>query len=136
MLYSQACCCFLLTTLIVACQIIEPCFDRTYIADAYANRKDKGTHAALNQIQRYCACYKYILQCDIKSFIPSIDHQILLHTLFKKITDPRVQRVIKEIIESGEGVLDEQYQMVYFEGDDLLSVNRPRVLLHLGIQVQ
>ena len=30
------------------CNIIEPLFDRRFIADSYANRVDKGTHKAIN----------------------------------------------------------------------------------------
>ena len=29
------------------CNIIEPIFEKTFIYDSYANRKDKGAHAAL-----------------------------------------------------------------------------------------
>lgn len=32
------------------CSILEPIFDKTFISDSYANRKGKGTHAALRRI--------------------------------------------------------------------------------------
>ena len=37
--------------------------------------------------------------------------------------------MIQQIIDSGRGVLDDQYTMVYFPGDDLLATNRQRGLL-------
>lgn len=36
--------------------------------------------------------------------------------------------LIDKILQSGEGILSEQYEMVYFPGDDLLAALRPRGL--------
>lgn len=33
------------------CMMIEPLFDKIFIADSYACRVDKGTHAALNRLE-------------------------------------------------------------------------------------
>ena len=39
-----------------------------------------------------------------------------------------MRRLIGIILESGVGVLGEEYDMVYFPGDDLFAANRPRGL--------
>lgn len=72
--------------------------------------------------------FRYVLQCDIRQFFPSIDHVILRHILARKISDDGVLWLIDRILESGRGVLSEEYAMVYFPGDDLFAVNRPRGL--------
>jgi RNA-directed DNA polymerase len=110
------------------CNLIEPIFERTFIADSYANRLGKGTHRALNRAQQLARHYPYVLQCDIRQFFPSIDHAILRQILARKITDDKVLWLIDRILESGRGVLSEEYAMVYFPGDDLFAVNRPRGL--------
>ena len=69
-----------------------------------------------------------MLQCDIRQFFPSIDHAILRDILAAKLDDPGVLWLIDRILESGVGVLSEAYDMVYFPGDDLFAVNRPRGL--------
>lgn len=46
----------------------------------------------------------------------------------RKITDRGVLWLVDRILASGEGVLHEAYDMVYFPGDDLFAVNRPRGL--------
>lgn len=110
------------------CNIIEPIFERSFIADSYANRAGKGTHRALDRVQALARRYRYVLQCDLQQFFPSIDHAILRQILARKVHDPAGLWLIDQILASGIGVLSEQYDMVYFASDDLLAVNRPRGL--------
>ncbi len=110
------------------CNVIEPLFERTFIADSYANRKKKGTHRALDRCQYFTAHYRYVLQCDVRQFFPSIDHAVLRAILAKKLADEGVLWLVDRILASGEGVLREDYTMVWFPGDDLFAVDRPRGL--------
>lgn len=110
------------------CNAIEPVFERSFIADSYANRVGKGTHRALNRCQRLARRYTYVLQCDVAQFFPSIDHLLLEGVLRRKVRDPDILWLIHQILASGAGVLSEQYDMVYFPGDDLLATNRARGL--------
>ena len=129
------------------CNIIEPIFERTFIFDSYANRIGKGTHKALDRATHYARRFKYVLACDIRQFFPSIDHEILRNVIARNVAvsgaerrrtanDGDVMWLIDKILQSGIGVLSEEYQMVYFPGDDpstgsgqgLFAVNRPRGL--------
>lgn len=110
------------------CQVIEPAFERSFIHHSYANRVAKGTHRALDTCQSWLGQYRYSLQCDIRQFFPSIDHHILQRILNRRIQDSAIRRLIALILQSGIGVLNEEYEMVYFSGDNLLAVNRPRGL--------
>ena len=110
------------------CNIIEPMFERTFIADSFANRVGKGTHRALSRVQQLSRRYLYVLQCDVRQFFPSIDHAVLRNILLRKIDDRNVLWLMDRILESGKRVLSEAYDMVYFPGDDLFAVNRPRGL--------
>jgi RNA-directed DNA polymerase len=110
------------------CNVIEPIFERTFIADSYANRVGKGTHCALDRAQTLARCYPYVLQCDVEQFFPSVDHGILCGILARKIADADVLWLIERIVASGEGVLQSEYRPVYFPGDDLFALKRPRGL--------
>jgi len=110
------------------CNVIEPIFERSFIHDSYANRVGKGTHRALDRAQHYARRFPYVLQLDVRQFFPSIDHAILRSILARKIADKDVFWLIDRILASGEGVLDEAYDMVYFPGDDLFAAQRPRGL--------
>jgi retron-type reverse transcriptase len=110
------------------CNLIEPLFERGFIFDSYANRIGKGTHRALDRCQQFTRHYRYVLQCDIRQFFPSIDHAILLDILRRKIADPGALWLCEQILAGGAGVLSEEYEMVYFPGDDLFAALRPRGL--------
>jgi hypothetical protein len=108
--------------------VIEPIFERSFIGDSYANRRGKGTHRALDRCQQLARRFPFVLQLDIRQFFPSIDHLVLRDRLARKIVDPCVLWLIDRILASGTGVLSEAYDMVYFPGDDLFAINRPRGL--------
>ena len=108
--------------------VIEPIFERQFISDSYANRVGKGTHRALDRCTHFARRYDYVLPCDIKQHFPSIDHAILRQILAKPIACPETLWLIDRILASGIGVLGEEYDMVYFPGDDLLAAARPRGL--------
>lgn len=110
------------------CNLIEPHFEPLFIPDSYANRPGKGTHRAVDRLQQFAKRYRYVLRLDIVKHFPSIDHEILLDTLAGQLDDGGVLDLAGRIIASGEGVLDQEYDMVWFPGDDLLAACRPRGL--------
>lgn len=86
---------------------LYPFFDRTWIADSYSCRNEKGTHRAMNRFNYFAnkvsknntkTCW--VLKCDIRKFFASIDQEILLKVLFRYIADLETRAVLKEIIQS------------------------------------
>ena len=112
----------------VLMNIIEPLFERQFVFDSYANRQGKGTHAALDRCTYFLRRYQYVMHLDVRQFFPSIDHEILLSILSRTIRDERVMKMAGKIISGGAGVQADEYEMIYFPGDDLFAVNRPRGL--------
>jgi RNA-directed DNA polymerase len=110
------------------CRVIEPIFEARFIADSYANRKGKGTHRALDRCQQFARQYPFVLQCDVRQFFPSIDHIILQAQLERRIVDADVHWLVGRILQSGVGVLTEEYALHLFPGDDLFAACRPRGL--------
>jgi retron-type reverse transcriptase len=110
------------------CNVIEPLFELRFHPHSYANRTGKGTHQAIDQLQTYTRRYRYALRLDVVQHFPSLDHAILKETLFSIIHDMPVRHLIEVIINSGQGVLTDEYEMVYFPGDSLLDRLRPRGL--------
>jgi Reverse transcriptase (RNA-dependent DNA polymerase) len=110
------------------CNIIEPRFERVFIPDSFANRIGKGTHRSIDRLQYFCRRYSYVLRCDIRQHFASIDHAILQKSLHKLVWEPDIMALIEKIMAGGCDVLADEYDMVWFPGDDLLAVCRPRGL--------
>jgi len=108
------------------CNVIVPIFDRTFIATTYANRKGYGSHRAFQQFVRYARSSRYILQCDICKYFPSIDVAILKQLIRRKLKCQDTLWLIDTILDTpsqGETPID------YFPGDTLLTpLQRPRGL--------
>ncbi len=100
------------------CNIIVPIFDRTFIDDSYANRNGFGTHRALKRFTQFARSSRYVVQCDIKKYFPSIDHEILKQLLRRKIKCKNTLWLIDTIIDNS----NEQFPAIeHFSGDDLLT---------------
>jgi len=110
------------------CNVIEPLFEARFIADSYANRVGKGTHRAIDRFQEYARCYRYVLRMDVVQHFASLDHAILRAVIAEVVQDDDVLWLVDGILASGAGVLADEYDMVYFPGDDLLASLRPRGL--------
>jgi hypothetical protein len=110
------------------CLVTVRHFEKWFLPDSYANRRGKGTHAALDRCQQFAHRYRYALQCDIEQFFPAMDHAVLRAILAQLLPDNSVQWLIDRILHSGRGVLAEEYVMRYFPGDDIFAAERPRGL--------
>jgi retron-type reverse transcriptase len=110
------------------CNVIEPIYERKFIHDSYANRSGKGSHRALDRAQSFARRYRYVLKCDIETFFPAIDHTILRQILWRHIACQDARWLMEQIINSGSGILSDQYRQRWFPGDDLLAALRPRGL--------
>jgi len=105
------------------CHIIEPLFERNFIYDSYACRKDKGTHKAISRYTEFARQNTYVLKCDIRKYFQSIDHVILYGLIFRKIKCPDTLWLIRKIIDTRrDGTV-----VFYFPGDELFTpYERPR----------
>ena len=110
------------------CQIIMPIWEARFHDHSYACRVGKGTHRAVQRCQDLARKYQYVLQCDVREFFPSIDHQILLQILQTHIADQRILDLSSQILQAGEDILRSEYTPVLFAGDDLFALGRARGL--------
>ena len=100
------------------CNVIESIFEKSFIYDSYANRKEKGTHKALDRFVKYFRSSQYVLKCDIVKYFPSIDHEILKNLLRRKIKCKDTLWLINLIIDNSNPQIPANE---YFEGDDLFT---------------
>ena len=75
-------------------RVLYQIFDKNFIYDSYSCRIGKGTHLAVNRLEQ---CIRklsknnsrniYALKCDIRKFFDSVDKEILLELIKRKIKD-------------------------------------------------
>jgi retron-type reverse transcriptase len=100
------------------CNIIAPIFERTFIHHTYANRKGYGTHRALKHFTHLVKTHRYVLQCDIRRYFPSIDHEILKTIIRRKIKCPETLWLIDLIIDHSN---PQEPVETYFPGDSIFT---------------
>ncbi len=86
---------------------LYPFFDKTFIADSFSCRLEKGTHKAIGRFldffrkaSRNNTKNCWVLKCDIRKFFANIDHEILVKILKDYIPDKNILWLLKEIINS------------------------------------
>jgi retron-type reverse transcriptase len=90
--------------------VLNPIFEPTLIPNSFSCRVGKGTHKGLDALRtmlrkvsknntRQC----YVLKCDVRKFFDSIDHDILLSILRRRIEDSDMMLLLENIIESYSG---------------------------------
>jgi retron-type reverse transcriptase len=100
------------------CNIIVPIFESTFIQDSYANRVGFGTHRALRRFTQFARSNRYILQCDIKKYFPTIDREILKQLIRQKIKCRDTLWLIDAIVDNSN---EQETVIDYFPDDDLLT---------------
>jgi retron-type reverse transcriptase len=100
------------------CNIIVPLIEKSFITDTYANRVGYGTHRALKRFIQFARSSRYVLQCDLRKYFPSIDHEILKQIIRRKIKCKDTLWLIDSIIDSSN---PQEPVIEYFPGDDLLT---------------
>lgn len=91
------------------CRVIGPVFDRGFIFDSYANRIGKGTLVANDRFDAFIQkCSRngkrdaFVLKADVRKYFDSIDHEILLNTLSRRIHCERTLGLLHLVISSFE----------------------------------
>jgi RNA-directed DNA polymerase len=107
------------------CNFLEPIMDKTLVDQTYACRYNKGSHRAIAKAVNYVRKYKYVLKLDVKKYFFSIDHEILLEKLKKKISDKKLLQLIKLLLDTHD--TGEEYYMG-FKGDTLFEYARKKGL--------
>lgn len=87
--------------------VLNPIFEPTFIVHSFSCRKGKGTHKAVDALDRMLRSVSrnatrpcFVLKCDIHQFFASVDHSVLLGILEKRLKDTQTIALLREIIGS------------------------------------
>jgi RNA-directed DNA polymerase len=83
-------------------QVLSPRFEGGFSQSSYGFREGRNAHQAVRQVE---ACWKegrrYAVDCDLKSFFDTVNHDRLMGQLREKIHDPLVLGLIRRYLEAG-----------------------------------
>ncbi len=82
--------------------LCTPVLDARQIFDSYANRKGKGTFAAIERARAFHRRYAWRVKLDVKKYFDSIDHGILGNQLKRVFKEKRLTDLFERIIGSYE----------------------------------
>jgi RNA-directed DNA polymerase len=90
--------------------ILEPIFEKSFFYDSYASRKNKGMHVAIRRFDffkrkatnngKYAV---YVLKADIRHYYDTVDHDVLVDILRKKISDEKIIALARMILKNSAG---------------------------------
>jgi hypothetical protein len=116
---------------------IEPVLERALVADTFACRAGKGSLAAVHRAQQHLRRFPWYVKVDVRRYFDSIDHDILLALLRRRIRGGAVLRLCARIIGSyhtapGRGLPigalpSQHFANLYLGPLDRLLADSPRV---------
>lgn len=87
--------------------VLNPVFEETFIASSFSCRIGKGTHKGVDAIAKFGRKVSrngfepcLALKCDMKKFFGSVDHDVLLRAIKKRIRDNDALWLVEEVVES------------------------------------
>ena len=83
-------------------QVLTPLFESGFSEHSYGFRENRSAHQAVRQME---SCWKegrrHAVDCDLKSFFDTVNHDRLMGQLREKIHDPKVLGLIRRYLEAG-----------------------------------
>lgn len=86
--------------------VLQPIWDRIFIYDVYSAIPGRGIHKAMERLDGFLedeANTRYCLQFDVRKFYPSVNHDILMDLIRRKIKCPDTLWLLEDIVRSPDG---------------------------------
>jgi RNA-directed DNA polymerase len=82
--------------------VIEPIFEADFVPCSYGFRPEKTPRMALSIIaEKTQAGYSHVVDVDLKSYFDTIDHELLMQLVGRRVGDVRVLRLIRAWLKAG-----------------------------------
>lgn len=83
-------------------QVLQPIIDPTFSEFSYGSRPGRSAHDAVRQAQRYAQDgYQVVVDLDLEKFFDTVNHDILMDRLARRIADTAALRLIRRYLQAG-----------------------------------
>jgi RNA-directed DNA polymerase len=82
--------------------VIEPLFEASFRPGSYGFRPKRGARQAIYDIRKWVTYgYDKVIDLDLKSYFDTIDHDLLMKLVQRRVRDTRVLRLIRRWLRAG-----------------------------------
>jgi RNA-directed DNA polymerase len=83
-------------------QVLTPIFDPTFSADSYGFRPGRSTHQAVRRAKEQVESgHRWVVDLDLAKFFDTVQHDVLMSRVARKVKDKRVLRLIGRYLRAG-----------------------------------
>jgi len=83
-------------------QVLMPIFDPDFSDHSYGFRPGRSAHDAVYQVREYIReGYRIAVDMDLSKFFDTVNHDVLMHRVARKVRDKRVLRLIGKYLRAG-----------------------------------
>ena len=83
-------------------QVIGPIFDPAFSEHSYGFRPKRSARMALGEMeQAHREGLRFAVDCDLKSFLDTVNHGLLMNRLARRVKDLRVLRLVSRYLHAG-----------------------------------
>lgn len=83
-------------------QVLVPIFDPGFSDHSYGFRPGRSAHQAVRKVQQYIKDgYRWAVDMDLEKFFDTVNHDVLMHRVARKVRDKRVLKLIGKYLRAG-----------------------------------
>jgi RNA-directed DNA polymerase len=83
-------------------QVLTPIFDPGFSESSYGSRPKRSAHGAIRQVKTFVkAGHRYAVDLDLEKFFDTVNHDVLMSRIARKVTDKVLLRLIGCYLRAG-----------------------------------
>jgi RNA-directed DNA polymerase len=83
-------------------QILQPLFDPTFSQQSYGFRPKRNAQMAVTEaLKTVQSGYRWVVDIDLEKFFDRVNHDVLMHRLWKRIQDKQLLKLIRAYLAAG-----------------------------------
>jgi len=91
-------------------QVLQRQWDATFSHSSFGFRPKRSAHQAVVRAQGYLrAGYRWVVDLDLEKFFDTVNHDVLMHRVSRRVEDDRVVTLIRRFLKSGVNIAGVRY---------------------------